>query len=83
MNTYPDTRGIGRFTGRVARLALLVIVAVFVASCGSGGGGAAARASKRREANDTRAGPGARDKPRGTSRLPTCSEWSFGSKDGR
>ena len=39
MNTYPDTRGVGRFAGRVARLALLVIVAVFVASCGSGGGG--------------------------------------------
>ena len=39
MNTYPDTRGVERFAGRVARLALLVIVAVFVASCGSGGGG--------------------------------------------
>src|SRR5262245_43419565 len=39
MNTYPDTRGVGQFAGPVARLALLVIVAVFVASCGSGGGG--------------------------------------------
>ena len=38
MNTYPDTRGVARYAGRVAQLALLVIVTVFVASCGSGGG---------------------------------------------
>ena len=39
MNTFLDTRVVGRLAGRVARLAFLTVVALCVASCGSGGGG--------------------------------------------
>ncbi|HVN35326.1 MAG TPA: DUF4397 domain-containing protein [Casimicrobiaceae bacterium] len=39
MKTFADIRGVGRYARRAARLVFVVVLGLFVASCGSGGGG--------------------------------------------